>query len=80
MLLAAEQSMFGSSIAAYRNADKPREEKVEPKKVETVKEEKAKVKEDLTTKTVAELRDMAKKADIKGSGTMKKAELIDALK
>lgn len=24
MLLAAEQSMFGSSIAAYRNADKPR--------------------------------------------------------
>jgi len=63
-----------------RNADKPREEKVESKKVETVKEEKAKVKEDLTTKTVAELRDMAKKADIKGSGTMKKAELIDALK
>jgi small subunit ribosomal protein S2 len=76
-----------------KNADKPRQEvkfeakkvepKFEPKKEETketVKEEKAEVKEDLTTKTVAELRDMAKKANIKGSSTMKKAELIDALK
>ncbi len=54
----------------------------EPKKV--VKEEKAKKEEttkseDLTGKTVAELREMAKKAEVKGYSTMKKAELIEAL-
>ena len=42
-----------------------------------VKEEKA---NNLDTKTVAELREMAKEKDIKGYSTMKKAELIDALK
>ena len=30
--------------------------------------------------TVAELREMAKAKDVKGAATMKKAELIDALK
>ena len=35
---------------------------------------------DLSKLTVAELRDMAKEKDIKGYSTMKKAELIDALK
>ena len=64
-------------------------EKVEknPKKeekanqVEEVKSELKKAeKEDLTSKTVAELRDLAKAKEIKGYSTMKKAELIDALK
>ena len=49
-------------------------EKVE--KVEK-KEEKA---QDLTKLTVAELRDLAKAKEVKGYSTMKKAELIDALK
>ncbi len=44
--------------------------KEEPKKAETV---------DLTTKTVAELRELAKAQEIKGYSTMKKAELIEAL-
>ena len=35
---------------------------------------------DLSTKTVAELRDLAKEKDIKGYSTMKKAELLEALK
>lgn len=59
-------------------------EKVEPKKEESVKEE---VKEektlkstDLSSLTVAELREMAKEKDVKGYSTMKKAELLDALK
>ncbi len=35
---------------------------------------------DLSKMTVAELREMAKEKDIKGYSTMKKAELLDALK
>ena len=64
-----------------------KEEKVEPKQeakeVIEVKEEKA-VKEtkkvDLSSLTVQELREMAKSKEIKGYSTMKKAELLDALK
>ena len=62
---------------------KKEETKTEPKKEvkeEKVTEKKAVVKEDLTSKTVAELRELAKAKEIKGYSTMKKAELIDALK
>ena len=45
-----------------------------------VNEEKASESKDLTKLTVAELREMAKAKDIKGSSTMKKADLIEALK
>ncbi len=59
-------------------------DKVEPNKEvkqETVKEETTKEeKTDLSNLTVAELREMAKNKDIKGYSTMKKAELLDALK
>ena len=56
---------------------------VKTTKKATVKEEKVETKEekeDLSTKTVAELRELAKAKDIKGASTMKKSELIDALK
>lgn len=46
---------------------------------ETKKETKV-AKEDLSTKTVAELRELAKAKDINGYSTMKKAELLEALK
>ena len=52
--------------------------KAEAKKVE-VKEEKVEAT-DLSKLTVAELRDMAKEKNITGFSTMKKAELLDALK
>lgn len=56
------------------------EETKEPKKEVKKTEKKAVVKEDLTSKTVAELRELAKAKEVKGYSTMKKAELIDALK
>ncbi len=51
--------------------EQPKEEKV------TVKEEKA---IDFDKMTVAELREMAKSKEVKGYSTMKKAELIEALR
>ncbi len=49
-------------------------------KVETVKEKAVDKEVDLSKKTVAELRELAKTKEIKGYSTMKKAELLEALK
>ena len=54
--------------------------KVEAKKETVKKETKKEEKEDLSKKTVAELRELAKAKKIEGFSTMKKAELLDALK
>ena len=58
----------------------PKEEKEVKAKEEVKSESKKAEKEDLTGKTVAELREMAKAKEVKGYSTMKKAELIEALK
>lgn len=57
--------------------EKAQEKTEQPKEVKPEKVEKS---VDLSTLKVAELREMAKAKDIKGYSTMKKAELLDALK
>lgn len=60
-----------------------KEETVKKEVKKEVKETKKEVKEtstDLSKLTVAELKEMAKTKNIAGASTMKKAELIDALK
>ena len=57
--------------------------KADTKKVEAKKEEKKETKKEATDyskMTVAELKEKAKKQNIKGASTMKKAELLEALK
>ena len=65
-----------------RKEEKPEkvEKEVKTEKKETVKKEtKKEVKKDLASLTVAELKEMAKKAKIEGYTSMKKADLVKAL-
>ena len=66
-----------SALEGKLAAPKKVEAKKETVKKETVKKEE---KEDLSKKTVAELRELAKAKKVEGFSTMKKAELLDALK
>ena len=59
---------------------KETKEEVKEEKKETKKTTKKEEKVDLSTKTVAELKEMAKEKGIEGYSKLKKAELIDALK
>ena len=57
-----------------------KEAKTEKKVEKSKKEETAKEEKDLSKLTVAELKDLAKAKKISGYTTMKKAELLEALK
>ena len=66
----------GLSKAGVTVAKKTTVKETKTEKVETVKDE----TKDLSKLTVAELKEMAKKKGIEGISTMKKADLLEALK
>ena len=57
-----------------------KEEKIEKEETVPVKDEKPEIELDLNILTVAELRELAKKKEIKGYSKMKKDQLIESLK
>ena len=69
----------GAKKAAPKAAAKPAAAKPAAVKAEAPAKAAPKTKEDLSSKTVAELKDMAKAKGIQGISAMKKAELIAAL-
>ena len=69
----------GAKKAAPKAAAKPAAAKPAAVKTEAPAKAAPKTKEDLSSKTVAELKDMAKAKGIEGISAMKKAELIAAL-
>ena len=71
-----DEKAFADLVKSAKDAlnDKAPKAVKKEEKVEKVE------KEDISKKTVAELREMAKAANVEGYSTMKKAELLDALK
>ena len=74
-LVETAKSALDGKVEAPKKAEVNKETKVETKK-----EEKKENVEDLSSKTLAELKALAKDAGVKGYSTMKKDELLASLK
>ena len=68
-----------SEAAPAKKSEPAKDAKAESAKKEAPAKTAPKAPEDLSSKTVAELREMAKAQEITGYSSMKKAELIEAL-
>ena len=68
-----------SDILTGMTKKSPAKKKEAPKKAETKKVSAKKEKQDLSSLSVAELKEMAKKKGITGISSMKKADLVKAL-
>src|SRR5690606_9681102 len=75
----AAEAKASKAEAPKKEATKKEATKKEAPKKEAPKKEASKAAVDLESKTVAELRELAKAKDITGYSSMKKAELIEAL-
>ena len=71
---------YERAIKLYEAEDKPIKATSKVEKKETKAVATKEVKEDLSKLTVAELKKLAKEKGISGYSTMKKADIIDALK
>ena len=78
----AKNALEGKTIkpAEVKETKKETVKKETKKEEKPVKEEKKEVKEDLSTKTLTELKAIAKERGLKGYSTMKKDELLKNLK
>ncbi len=74
-----KRKVFDKNKSSKNVEKEEKQEKPEKQENKETVTKKATVKEDLTGKTVAELRELAKAKEIKGYSTMKKAELLEAL-